>query len=96
MKQDNLKLGLLLGLALPLLVAVLLYFLKFSQYSVPFFLEMFGTERRLITFFAAWCLVANIALFTLFINTNKYQTSKGIFIITIVYGLFFLALRFLT
>jgi hypothetical protein len=49
----------------------------------------------LITFFSAWCLVANIGIFTLFINTNKYQTAKGIFIATIVYGLGFLLLKLL-
>ena len=96
LKKDNLKLGLLLGLLLPFVVAVFLYFLKFSQYSISEFIETIGEESRLITFFAAWCMVANIGLFTLYINNNKYETSKGIFIITIVYGVSFLLLKVLS
>jgi hypothetical protein len=96
LKRDNLKLGLLLGLLLPLFVVVLLYFMKFSSYSISEFLETVGEENRLITFFAAWCLVANIGLFTLYINNNKYQTSKGIFIITIIYGVLFLMLKLMS
>jgi quinol-cytochrome oxidoreductase complex cytochrome b subunit len=96
LKKDNLKLGILLGLLLPFFVAVFLYFLKFSHYSVSEFLETASEESRLITFFAAWCMVANIGLFTLYINTNKYETSKGIFIITIVYGVLFLLLKLLS
>jgi hypothetical protein len=95
LKKDNLKLGILLGLLLPLLVVVFLYFLKFSSYSFTDFLRVAGEESRLITFFAAWCMVANIGLFTYYINTNKYKTSNGVFIITIIYGILFLLLRFL-
>ncbi|MCU7548357.1 hypothetical protein OCK74_04485 [Chitinophagaceae bacterium LB-8] len=95
LKKDNLKLGILLGFLLPLFVVVLLYFMKFSSYPVSEFIKAIGEESRLITFFAAWCIVANIGLFTLYINNNKYQTSKGIFIITIVYGVLFLLLKLL-
>jgi hypothetical protein len=95
LKKDNLKLGILLGLLLPLLVVLLLYFMKFSVYSFIDFLRVAGEESRLVTFFAAWCMVANIGLFTYYVNTNKFQTSKGIFIITLIYGVLFLLLRFL-
>jgi len=95
LKKDNLKLGILLGFLLPLFIVVLLYFMKFSSYPVSDFIKTISEESRLITFFAAWCIVANIGLFTLYINNNKYQTSKGIFIITIVYGVLFLLLKVL-
>lgn len=87
--------GIALGLLTPMVVFAFLYAAKFSGYSFNSFLEIFPREPRLITFFSAWCLVGNIALFTLFINTNKYQTGKGIFLVTVLYGLGFLLLKFL-
>lgn len=95
LKKNNLTLGLILGALVPILVFILLYYLKFSYYTWPDFLGTFVKENRLITFFSAWCLVANIAVFTFYINTNRYQTGLGIFLVTIVYGLGFLTLRLL-
>ena len=91
--KDNMKYGLLLGFLLPIIVFVIIYFLRFPSYEFGDFFQTFLNESRLITFFSAWCLVANIAIFTLFINTNKYQTAKGIFAVTILYGLGFLLLK---
>jgi hypothetical protein len=87
--------GLLLAFLLPILVFVFIYFLKFSSYTFGDFFQTFLQESRLITFFSAWCLVANIGLFTIYINTSRYQTAKGVFIMTIVYGLGFLLLKLL-
>ena len=93
LKNDNLKLGLALGFLVPLVIIVVLYFLRFSYYSFGEFLEVASQESRLVTFFSAWCLVANIGLFTVYINTAKYKTAKGVFMVTIIYGLAFLLLK---
>lgn len=93
--KDNLRLGLLLAFLLPIAVFFLIYLLRFSYYPFGEFLQTLRQESRLITFFAAWCLVANIGLFTLFINTRKDHTARGIFIVTVVWGAGFLLLRWL-
>lgn len=93
--KDNLKLGLALGFILPVAVFFGIYFVRFSYYPFGEFLNVLKQESRLITFFSAWCLVANIALFTLFINSKKDRSAKGIFIMSVMYGLFFLLLRWL-
>ncbi len=95
-KWDNLKLGLLLAFLVPLLVFFGIYFGRFSYYPFQEFLQMLQQESRLVTFFAAWCLVANIALFTFFVNTRRDRSARGAFIITVVYGALFLVLKFLT
>jgi hypothetical protein len=95
LKKDNLKLGLLLGLILPVIVFFVIYFIRFSEYPFDRFLNVLKEENRLITFFGTWCMVANIALFTLYVNTNRYQTSKGVFGITLVYGILILLLKVL-
>ena len=94
LKRDNLQLGLILGLITPAIVLVIIYFIKFaSQYEFNEFINAFTQNRQLITFWGVWCLVGNIALFTYYINTNKDRTAKGIFAITLVYGIGILLLK---
>ncbi len=87
LKKDNLQLGLLLGLFLPVIVFLLIYWIRFNDSSLSEFLKTFAAQKGLITFFGVWCLVSNIALFTYYVNTNKDRTAKGIFAITLLYGI---------
>jgi hypothetical protein len=91
--KDNLKLGLILGFIAPLIVFLIVYFIRFSGYAFDEFLRVFINEKKLITFWGVWCLVGNIALFTYYINTAKDKTAKGIFAITVVYGIGILLLK---
>jgi hypothetical protein len=95
LKKDNLQLGIALALVLPVLVFIGIYLLRFSFYSLPDFLGQVREQDNLITFFGTWCTVANIALFTIYINTDRFQTSKGIFIVTLLYGVLILLLKVL-
>jgi hypothetical protein len=87
LKKDNLQLGLLLGFALPLLIILLLYTLKAGDEPFADFMQSFGYRKDRITFFGIWCIVANIALFTYYVNTQKDRTAKGVFAVTLVYGI---------
>ena len=91
--RDNLTLGLVLGFIAPLLIFIGIYFARFSSYGFGEFVTLFFRENRLITFFGAWCLVGNIALFTYYINTSRDKTAKGIFALSVVYGILILLLK---
>lgn len=93
LKRDDLKLGLILGFITPIIIFFLIYLLRFSGYALDEYMRTFFRERSLITFFGVWCLVGNIALFTLYINTRKDRTARGIFAITLVYGIGVLLLK---
>jgi len=96
LRNDTPTRGLLIGVIVPPIVFVIIFYLKFSSnYDFAEFTRTFLREKMLITFFAAWCLLSNIAVFTFFINTDKYQTGKGIFFSTLFYGILFLVLRML-
>lgn len=95
LKKDNLSLGVALALVTPLLVFFIIYGIRFSGYGLGEFVEILGRESRLLTFVSAWCLVANIGLFTLFINSERYSTAKGVFIVTLTYGVLFLLTKVL-
>ena len=91
--KDKLLLGIILAALVPLLVLIVIYYLRFSYYDFGEFLQLIMQESRLMTFVAAWCLVANIGLFTIYINSGRYQTAKGVFSITVLYGVAFLLLK---
>lgn len=93
LKRDNLKLGLVLGLLGPALGLIIVYFMKFSAYSFGDFLDYFFNDRHLITSIGALCLLANAVLFTLYINTQRDKTAKGIFATTLVYGIAILIIK---
>ena len=94
-KKDNLKLGLVLGLIGPLLGLIVIYFFKFSAVSFGDFLDEFFHNNKLITSIGSLSLLANVLLFTLYVNTHRDTTAKGIFIITLVYGIAILVLKLL-
>jgi hypothetical protein len=94
-KKDNLKLGLILGLIGPILGLVVVYFLKFPSLEFSEFFDLFINTNKLITSLGSLCLLANVILFTLYINTHRDQTAKGIFLTTLVYGIGILILKIL-
>jgi hypothetical protein len=97
LKKDNLKLGLILGLLGPILGLVIIYFVKsdFQGLSFGEFLDFFINSNKLITSIGSLSLLANVVLFTIYINTHRDNTAKGIFLITLIYGIGILVLKIL-
>ena len=92
-KKDNLKLGLILGLIGPVVGLFIVYLIKYSTFTFGDFLSTFFNDRRLITSIGSLSLLANVVLFTIYVNTHKDHTAKGIFIITLIYGIGILVLK---
>jgi len=91
--KDNLKLGLVLGLVGPLAGLTVVYFASYSAFTFLEFLDNFIHENKLITSIGSMSLLANAVLFTLYVNTNRDKTAKGIFIVTLIYGIGILVLK---
>jgi len=66
---------------------------KMNEISFLEFLEQFTSSNRLITSIGSLSLLANAVLFTLYINTERDETAKGIFISTVIYGIGILILK---
>jgi hypothetical protein len=94
-KKDNLKLGLVLGLIGPVLGLVVIYFIKFPSVDFGDFIDEFFNNNKLITSIGSLSLLANVILFTIYVNTHRDHTAKGIFLITLVYGIGILLLKIL-
>lgn len=93
LKKDNLKLGLLLGLIGPLAGIIFLYFLLYPSFTFWEFLDSFLHENRLITSIGSLSLLANAILFTFYVNTQRDETAKGIFIVTVFYGIAIIVIK---
>jgi hypothetical protein len=94
-KKDNLRLGMLLGLVAPLVSLIIYYYVKFSSVSVSEFLSFLHHHRDQITAVSVPCLLLNIALFTVYINSHRDQTAKGIFVATLIYAILALLFKFI-
>jgi hypothetical protein len=95
-KKDNLRLGLILGLVAPILSLVVYYFVKFYPlYSVRDFLGFLQSNKAQITAISVPCLVLNIVLFTVYINSQRDKTAKGVFAATLIYAIIALLFKFI-
>ena len=92
-KKDNLKLGLVLGLIGPVLGLIVVYFIQYSALGFGDFLSTFINDHKLITSIGSLSLLANVVLFTIYVNTHRDFTARGIFIITLIYGIGILVLK---
>jgi hypothetical protein len=94
LKKDSLKFGIILGVVGPLLAMVIYYFWNFS--GTIGFSEYFYVLRRnkpLLTAISSISLLANAIFFTVYINSHRDKTAKGIFVATLVYGIIVLVYK---
>jgi hypothetical protein len=95
LKRDSLKLGFLLGFIAPLISLVVYYFVRFYPlFTVSDFFNFLSTNKSQVTAISVPCLLLNIALFTIYINSHRDKTAKGIFAITLIYAITALLLKF--
>ena len=88
LKKDNLKFGILLGILGPILAMLLYYFWVFSRtIRLSEYIYVLGTNKQLLTAISSISLLANAILFTIYINTHRDKTAKGIFVATLIYGI---------
>ncbi len=95
LKKDSLRLGLFLGLLGPLIGLVVIFFVRFPSYTFMDFLTFFMNDNKMITSVGSLSLLANVILFTIYINTHRDETAKGIFVVTVIYGIGILILKIL-
>ena len=95
-KKDNLRLGLVLGLIAPVLSLAIYYFVKFYPvYTIRDFFGFITANKSQVTAISVPCLVLNIALFTIYINSHRDNTAKGVFAATLVYAILALLFKFI-
>lgn len=95
LKKDSILLGLILGAFAPLMGLVIFKMYKFSVFSFKETFQYMTVEPgfRTLTVALSLSLLLNALLFTIYINSAKDNTAKGIFITTLIYGLIVLSIK---
>lgn len=94
-KKDNFILGLVLGILAPILGLLIFKMYKFSVFSISETLQYMMVEPGYKTLSVALSLslLLNALLFTIYINSGRDYTAKGIFVTTLIYGLIVLSIK---
>ena len=95
LKKDNLFLGLALGILAPFLGLLGFYLVKFSAGSFIYFLQALASNKTLFSSIISVSLIMNAVVFTIYINTQKDKTARGVFAATCVYAIICIIIKFL-
>ncbi len=94
-KKDNFLFGCILGFIAPIIGIVLFKYYKFDVFTFKETIDYMRMEPGHATLSAALTLslLLNALLFTIYINTSRDNTAKGIFATTVVYALIILSIK---
>ncbi len=94
---DKVIFGFILGFIAPFVGLYGYYFFTVRSIAENYFqyLEFLYAERSLLTSTITFSLLANAVLFTIYVNTDRYQTAKGIFIMTMIYAVPLVLLKYI-
>ncbi|MBX9732623.1 MAG: hypothetical protein K2X37_01065 [Chitinophagaceae bacterium] len=92
-QKDNLRTGLILGLLAPVVGLFGYYLWKFRLFTLSEFFQVLGLQKSLLSGIISISLVMNAILFTIFINTQKDKTARGIFFATCGYAVIALCFK---
>ncbi len=93
-KPDTLGTGLLSGSLLPLITFIIIYMVKFRFFSITEFIKILASSAVLPKLLSL-CVIPNLALFFLFIWTNRNSSARGILFATIGLAFIILLLKLL-
>ena len=85
-KFDSLRLGVLLGVISPMIALLGYYAVSFNQMTLKgFYLWSRASDKT--SAILSLCLVANLAVFFIFIKTNRNESARGVLMATFIYAI---------
>ncbi|HEU5054564.1 MAG TPA: hypothetical protein VFT78_15720 [Hanamia sp.] len=93
-KKDNFVFGLVVGFIAPMIGFLLYKLVKFKALTLSEMFQWLKMNPALITVAISVSLVANAALFTVYVNGRRDDTAKGIFVMTMIYAAIALTFKF--
>ena len=93
-KKDNFLLGIILGLIAPIAGFFIFKLIKYSRFSLKEMYQWMMMNHNLITAYISVSLFANAILFTLYVNAKIDKTAKGIFLVTVIYAVVALLVKY--
>ena len=93
--SDSQPLGIILGALAPAITFVGYYLINYHYMTVKEFINYLAFARTAASLLSL-CLLANLLVFYIFIQTEKYLSAKGILLSTFIYGGLVCYLKFFT
>jgi len=90
--SDNLYIGLTLGIIIPIVTLIIVYFYVFNRYKISEFLYFLKT-MNILSKLLSLCVVPNLLLFFSFIWTKKDSSAKGVLVATFVLAFLVILLK---
>lgn len=92
-KYDQVWLGIVLGVITPILVLVVYYQMNFSYIRMDTFLyETF--MKRIFLPLLSLCVLGNLGVFFIFIQTERYYSARGVILSTFLYAIAVFIMKF--
>ena len=92
-KYDKSIIGVVAGLALPLVVGLIIYFFSSNGISIAKYLEHLN-RLNIITHSISLCVFPNILIFLIFNRLDMLNATKGVLAITIIWAITMFVLKF--
>ena len=94
LKKDNFWLGTIIGFISPIVGFALFKMIKYNRFTLMEMYQWMTMNHNLITAWISVSLFANALLFTLYVNARIDKTAKGIFVVTVIYAVAALLIKF--
>jgi NADH:ubiquinone oxidoreductase subunit K len=91
---NTLAIGLIMGLAAPLINFLGFYLLKYTHVQLIEFID-FLIRRNVIIQIISLCVIANLGIFFLFIQTHRYYSARGVIMATFIYAIGAIIFKFI-
>ncbi len=86
-RYNNLWIGLLAGLLLPVIVMFVFYLFSFYGFTIKEFIH-FLIKMEIASKFLVLAVISNLLVFFLFIRLNYFYSARGVVLATILFALF--------
>ena len=92
-RYNDVRLGLAVGLIVPVITVLIFYLVKFSHLDIMGFLSNMST-RKVLSSLLSLCVIPNLLAFFIFIWTNMLYLARGVLMATFVFAVIVLAVKY--
>jgi hypothetical protein len=93
-KVNNIYLGIILGIIVPVITVLLAYKIRFNQYNLEEFFNLL-VQRKILSSLLSLCVIPNLLVFLIFIWLNYLYSARGVLLSTFLVGFIIVVVKFL-
>jgi hypothetical protein len=93
-KVNNIYLGIILGIIVPAITVLLVYWIRYNQLGLEEFINLF-VQRKVLSSLLSLCVIPNLLVFMIFIWLNHLYSARGVLLSTFLVGFIIVGVKFL-